>query len=154
MKCQGMSSHKWSRGGGRGDEQVSEKKDSPWCSSLAAAQEFLHFIHLGVQSRLYFCSFNKSNMKLVAKTWALKKKAKKSMTYWDILVILSAWLLWGSLYVLTTAASAVPPRSSTWTLRSGKRQISIMLRRPEKTNQRPHALSTLNWYTSVTSEWH
>lgn len=71
-----MSSHKWSRGGGRGDEQVSEKKDSPWCSSLAAAQEFLHFIHLGVQSRLYFCSFNKSNMKLVAKTWALKKKQK------------------------------------------------------------------------------
>lgn len=48
------------------------------------------------------------------------------MTYLDILVILSAWLLWGSLYALTTTVSAVPLHFSTWTLRSGKRQIKAM----------------------------
>lgn len=152
MKCQGTSSHKWPRGGGRGDEQGSEKKDFPGAVVWQPLKNFSASPRLGAQSRLHFCFFNKSNVKLVAKTWPLKKKAKKPMTYWDILVILSAWPLWGSLYALTTAASAVPPHSSTWTLRSGKRQIGIMLRRPEKTSQGPHALSALHWYTSATSE--
>lgn len=84
----------------------------------------------------------KSNAKLVAKNWTLKK-AKKSMTYLDILVILSAWLLLGSLYALTTTVSAVPPRFSTWTLHSGKRHIKAMLRKLENTNLRSCALSTI-----------
>lgn len=55
--------------------------------------------------------------KLVAKSWALKK-AKKPMTYLDILEILFAWLLLGSLYALTITVSAVRPHFSTWTLHS------------------------------------
>lgn len=62
------------------------------------------------------------------------------MTYLDTLVILSAWLLSDSLYVLTTTASAGPPHFSTWTLHSGERHIKAALERPENTSL--HAFST------------
>lgn len=83
----------------------------------------------------------KSNAKLVAKKKLDTKKRKKSTTYLDILVILSAWLLLDSLYALTTTVSAVPPHFSTWTLHSGRRHIKAVLKRPESTS--PHALSTV-----------
>lgn len=62
------------------------------------------------------------------------------MTYLDILEILFAWLLLGSLYALTITVSAVRPHFSTWTLHSGKTHIKAMLRIPENTNPRPRPL--------------
>lgn len=107
MKCQGNFSQKVLGGGGHGEEV--RKEGSPWCN--------LHFtLALSI----------KSNAKLVAKkNWTLRKE-EKSMTYLDILVILSAWLLLDSLYALTTTVSAVPPHFSTWTLHSGNRHIKTV----------------------------
>lgn len=134
VKCQGKSSQKLSGGGGRGDAwglPLVASSGSHRSSSVSAWMYNLHFtLALSIQS----------NAKLEAKHWILKT-ARKSMTYLDILVTLSAWLLLGNLYALATTVSAAPPRFSTWTLHSGKRRRRAMLRRPVNTNLRPPCTS-------------
>lgn len=66
----------------------------------------------------------------------------EKVTYLSILVILSAWLLLDSLYVLTTTASAGPPHFSTWTLHSGKTYYNFVVKTKELVNTKSHPLST------------
>lgn len=142
MECQGTSSQKLLGGGGHGDEW-GQKRRVPSGAVVWQPLKNSSMISTCVCSLCFTFVLSINPMRnWWQKNWTLKK-AKKSMTYLDILVILSAWLLWGSLYALTTAVSAVPPRFSTWTLHSGKRRIQVMLRGPENTNPRPRALSTV-----------